>query len=107
MTNCDRGMNSTGTSPLQKTIVWKTRVTQVEAFPYSNLNKALDQLEEAFGDSLDREQAYLDDKPNSGYCLGLHAEVIEKVFLPRPDGMRFSQQGWERDDRPEIASWLA
>src|SRR5207302_8535700 len=41
-------------------IVWRTRVTWVEAFPYSNLDDALTSLESRFVAHIDRGQPYLD-----------------------------------------------
>lgn len=90
-----------------RTIVWKTRVTQVEAFSYSDLNTALEQLDAAFGGHIDRQQPYIRGKPDEGHCLGYRVQVVERVDLPKPDGVRFNQQGWERDDRPEMAEWLS
>jgi hypothetical protein len=89
-----------------KMIVWRTRVSQVEAFPYASLQIALDRLDAAFGGRLDRRQPYLVGKPNEGYCLGYRVDRSARVDRPKPEGVRFNRQGWERDDRPEIADWL-
>ena len=40
-----------------KRIVWRTRVSQVEAFSYSDLDFALDRLDAAFGVTIDRGQS--------------------------------------------------
>jgi hypothetical protein len=91
-----------------KAIVWSTRVQQVEAFPYSSLKKALDVMDDRFAVSIDRTQEYLDHKPNEGYCLAYRVEALKRLHLPKPGSVsKFSQQGWERGSRPEIATWIA
>jgi hypothetical protein len=88
-------------SPSRK-IVWRSRVVQVESFPYAELDSALDRLDVAFGCAIDRKQDYLEGKPSSGYCLGYRIEAQQRLEFAKPAHVRFNQQGWERADRPEI-----
>jgi hypothetical protein len=87
-------------------IVWRTRISELAAFAYASLDEALARIEAAFVVHVDRAQPYLTGKPDSGFCLAYRVDVIERVDLARPAGVRFSQQGWERGSRPEIARWL-
>jgi hypothetical protein len=90
-----------------KAIVWKTRVVQVEAFPYQALSEALKVMERRFGVKIDRLQPYLHGKPEEGFCLAYRVEALESLFLPKPPSIsKFNQQGWERGTRPEVAAWL-
>lgn len=90
-----------------KRIVWRTRVAQVDAFPYESLDAAVDHIDDAFGIETDTEQPYLQGKPQAGYCLAYRVEALERLDLPKPDDLSFNQQGWERGSRPEIAAWLS
>jgi hypothetical protein len=89
-----------------KRLVWRSRVTRVDAFPYTSVDAALDRIDEGFGVETDRKQPYVDGKPDEGYCLAYRVEALERLDLPKPDDVSFNQQGWERGDRPEIAAWL-
>ena len=89
-----------------KRVVWRTQVTQVDSYSYDSLGSALDRIDEQFDVDVDREQRYLRGKPDVGYCLAYRVEAVERLDLPKPDEVRFNQQGWERGDRPEIAAWL-
>ena len=90
-----------------KRIVWRSRVERVSAFQYRSLSAALSRVDEEFQVEIDRDQAYLGDKPNEGYCLAYRVGALERLDLPKPTNVRFSQQGWERSDRTGIAAWLA
>lgn len=61
------------------TIVWKTRVEKVEAFPYSDIHDALHRLESELPWPILRSQAYLDNRPTGGCCLGYNVRVLEQV----------------------------
>lgn len=93
-------------TPTQR-IVWKTRVMQVLAFPYDSLDDALERVTAEFDEEIDRSQRYLVGKPEEGFCLAYRVANPVRMDLPKPAGLRFSQQGWERVDRPEIAAWLS
>lgn len=90
-----------------KRIVWRSRVTQVEAFPYSGLESALSHLDEAFGWRFDGNDPYFAGKPDSGYFLACEVEALERLDVPKPEGLTFNQIGWERADRSGILEWLA
>lgn len=89
-----------------KKAVWRTRVMQVEAFQYSDLDSALDALDRAFGCTIDRSQPYLDGKPSTGYCLGYRVDAEELLDIPKPAGLRFNRRGWERGGHDAIKEWL-
>jgi hypothetical protein len=89
-----------------KRLRWRTRVINVEAFPYVSLKRALSHLDSAFGVTIDRRQGYLRGKPNEGYCLGYSVEALESVDIARPHDVKFNQNGWERAERDVIAKWL-
>ena len=87
-------------------IRWKTKLSQVEAFPYSNLGDAIEEIEDRFSTPVDRTQPYVVGKPNEGFCLAYRVASPKRVDLPKPEGTSFAQLGWERGDRPEIAAWI-
>lgn len=87
-------------------IRWKTTLDLVEAFPYRSLKAAFDGIEDRFGEEVDRRQPYVVGKPKAGFCLAYRISRPTRVDLPKPEGVRFSQLGWERGDRPDIAEWL-
>lgn len=45
-------------------------------------------------------------KPGKGYCPSYRVDATQRMSLPKPPGLRFSQQGWEREERAEIGSWV-
>lgn len=92
--------------PPSSRLRWNTRLTEVEAFPYDTLDDAMQRLEDTFDTSVDRRQDYLLGKPDQGYCLGYLVQAVRAVDVPKPQGLRFNQTGWERDTRDVIAAWL-
>ena len=86
-------------------LVWRSRVVDVERFPYSSKNDARDRLVSRFG-ALDEQQPYFRDAPDRGYCLAYKVDPLERLAIHKPEGLRFPMSGWLRD-APTIAAWLA
>lgn len=80
-----------------KSIVWRTTVTEVERFDYTDKSAAANALEAKFGE-FDKSQAYLEHAPSEGYCLAYKVLPAERVDYPKPEGFRFPQLGWLRVD---------
>lgn len=75
-------------------IVWKTRATNVERFPYDTKAAVLDRLEKAFGSPLDTNQPYFAHASETGFCLTYTVGPVERLCLRKPEGLRFPQLGW-------------
>ena len=91
-----------------KIVSWKTEVKQVDQFEYSDKAEAADRLHSVFGD-FDQLHPYFVDGPDAGYCDAWNVTPVQRVDLARPDGFRFSQNGWMRVSEvaniwPEIAA---
>src|SRR5487761_74292 len=69
-------------------IVWKTQVVGVDRFPYADKASAADRMEQRFG-RFDRGQRYLAKAPDRGFCLAYRVAPIERVRVPKPEGLRF------------------
>ncbi|MBM4463312.1 MAG: hypothetical protein FJ012_08260 [Chloroflexi bacterium] len=88
-----------------KYVVWKTRVEDVDRFQYENKDAAGRQLKERFGD-FDRDQPYYVGAPTKGYCLACKVRPLQRVNIPKPNGLRFPQQGWLRVSDDITREWL-
>ncbi len=87
-------------------VVWKTRVLDVDSFPYSHKDDALNRLEERFGE-IDPSQPYYVDAPSSGYCLGFRVEALERLNIPKPSSRKFRRSGWLPGDDKLFHEWLS
>lgn len=88
-----------------KSIVWKTRIEDVERFPYSSKPEVRQKLVTRFHD-FNSTQDYFLNAPDHGYCLALKIKALERVNFQKPEGARFPQLGWMRIDNDVAASWL-
>lgn len=86
-------------------LVWKSRVVEVERFAYSRKDEVRNNLVSRFG-ALDEDQPYFRDAPKQGYCVAYKVEPLERLDIPKPEGVRFPMSGWLRD-ASTIAAWLA
>lgn len=86
-------------------LVWKSRVVRVERFPYASKKDVQDQLVSQFG-ALDEQQPYYRDAPSRGHCIAYKVEPLQRLGIPKPEGLRFPMSGWLRDAR-KISEWLA
>lgn len=87
-------------------IVWKTRVVDVDRFPYETKEDAATRLEARF-DNFSRDQAYYLNAPEKGFCLAYKVKPVQRLRLPKPTTFRFPHQGWLRTDNPLAQQWLA
>lgn len=88
-----------------KRIVWKSRVTDLDRFPYDGKDSVRNRLVSRFGD-FDPAQPYFVNAPEQGYCLAWKIMPLQRVDLPKPDDLRFPQQGWLRVDDEIAQKWL-
>ena len=86
-------------------IVWKSRVVEVERFPYDNREELRIRLEARFG-KFNTTQPYFTKSPKQGYCLAWRVIPIQKMRLPKPADLRFPGQGWLRVDNEIASKWL-
>lgn len=84
---------------IQQQLVWKTRVVQVERFPYGDKNE----LYKKYHNSMTLD--YFKSRPEKGYFLHYRVQVIEKLNIPKPK-YSFSQLGWERMDEENYKRWF-
>ena len=89
-----------------KRIVWKTRVSNVDRFPYSNKDMAKRRLKERFG-AFDESQPYFIEAPHQGFCLAWRVRPLQRLDLPKPTGFSVPRQGWLRVDDTIAQKWLS
>lgn len=87
-------------------IVWKTRVARVDRFQYQDKAALQAKLEAVFHAPLDVSQAYFVRGPVQGYCLAYSVIPLDRLDLPKPDGLRFPELGWLRVDDEIARAWL-
>lgn len=86
-------------------IVWKSRLAEVDRFPYESKEALQSRLEARFG-PFDTAQSYFVDAAEEGYCLAYKATPLDRLSLPKPDDIRFPQPGWLQVDDDIASSWL-
>ncbi len=86
-------------------IVWKSRVVEVDRFPYESREEVRVRLEDRFGE-FDTTQPYFVNSPEQGYCLAWRALPIERLRLPKPLNVHFPREGWLRVDDDVALQWL-
>lgn len=89
-----------------KRIVWKSRITDLDRFPYDNKDAARDRLISRFGD-FDPAQPYFVEAPEQGYCFVWKVMPLQRINLPKPGDLRFPRQGWLRVDDEIAIKWLS
>lgn len=89
-----------------KRISWKTRVSEVDRFPYHSKDDAADRLQSRFG-TFDHHQPYWVGAPKQGVCLAWKVIPLQRLDLPKPEGLRFPQQGWLRVQDDVVRCWLS
>lgn len=87
-----------------KTLVWETRIVQLEAFAYDSSSQAYERLDRTFG-PIDRKQPYVDRKDREGYCLAFRSEPVRVLDVPAPDGFRMPMLGWMRITPEVNGTW--
>ncbi len=90
---------------VNKEIVWKTQVVDVDSFQYETKKAAATRLESRFG-SFTKDKAYYVDAPESGFCLAYKVKPVQRLNLPKPTAFRFPHQGWLRADNSFAQEWL-
>ena len=90
---------------LSKCIVWKSQVVELEKFSYDTKQSAFRKIKDQFGPFNER-LIYFENAPISGYCLAFRVEILEKLSLPRPEGLKFPHLGWLHIDERIYREWL-
>ena len=89
----------------KQSIVWKSRVVDVYRFPYNNKNEVIQKLLTRFH-NFDKEDDYLINGPEKGYCLAYKIKAINKEDLPKPTNIHFPQMGWMKINSDIAIKWL-
>jgi hypothetical protein len=85
-----------------KSVVWRSRVTEVSRFPYQGKDEVRQRLQLT---AQEAAQPYYIDAPDAGYCLSYKVQAVERVCLPKPDGFRFPQSGWLQVSDQIAVAW--
>jgi hypothetical protein len=88
-----------------KSLVWKTRVKDIERFKYEDKILAGKKMEKRFG-VFNRQQAYFANAPEAGFCLAYNVSPLQRINLLKPTGFKFPQVGWLRGDNEITKQWL-
>ena len=86
----------------KKCIVWRSRVVNVQQFPYQSKEEVKQKLQ------MTADQAakpYFVEAPESGYCVHYEVEELEQVNLPKPKDFSFPQQGWLKVTSDVAEAW--
>jgi hypothetical protein len=89
----------------EQAIVWRSQVTQIERFEFSNKDEVRARFEAVFGVT-DLNDAYFDAAANQGYCLAYKVGSLVRLDLPKPADYKFPQGGWLRCNDEEASDWL-
>lgn len=89
-----------------QSIVIKSRVVEVDRFPYNSKQEVRQKLVARFHD-FDETQEYFVKGPDHGYCLAFKVKVLGQINLPKPEGTKFPQQGWMKIDNDIAIRWLS
>lgn len=88
-----------------KTIVWKTKVVEVDRFSYDNKDEAKRKLNMRFGE-FDDKQTYFAKAPSQGVCLAFKVKPLQRLNLSKPEDFKFPQQGWFSGDEKIAQVWV-
>jgi hypothetical protein len=86
-------------------LVWRSQVTQIERFEFSNKDEVRARFQAVFGVT-DLKDAYFDAAANQGYCLAYKVGSLVRLNLPKPPDYKFPQGGWLRCNDGEASDWL-
>lgn len=89
-----------------KSIVWKSRVVDLDRFSYKDKNEVGQRLVARF-QKFDKTQGYFLNAPKQGHCLALRVKAIKKVILKKPANLKFPQEGWMKTDNEIAKNWLS
>ena len=88
-----------------KTIVWRSRTTDVDRFEYRDKESVAMTLMARFG-SFDRQDPYFLDATNSGFCLAYKVQPLERLAREKPRYLRFPQLGWLKLESAPALQWV-
>jgi hypothetical protein len=89
----------------EQAIVWRSRVTQIERFEFSNKDEVRARFEAMFGVA-NLNDAYFDAATDHGYCLAYKVASLVRQNVPKPADYKFPQGGWLRCNDEEASDWL-
>ena len=92
-------------SPTKK-VVWKSRISELDRFAYTNKGEVSERIRSRLG-SIDESETYFQKHPDRGYCVAMKVIAIKRLARPKPDHIRMPQLGWLRIDRGTATDWLA
>lgn len=79
---------------------WKSKVVNVERYKYLDKNE----IWEKYHDSM--TESYFDDKKNIGYFIHYKIKILDSLNIPKPNGYKFDQLGWEILDDFKYREWF-
>jgi len=83
-----------------KSLVWKTIISSVERYPYTDKEKVFKQYENPRG------SIYYASRPKQGYFVGYKVKVLERINIPKPKDFIFPQLGWLKINKEIAFKWL-
>jgi HNH endonuclease len=93
--------------PIEKAVVWRSRVRQVDHFKYATKNELRAHFRDVFGD-VEIEGSYFDKKKAKGYSLAYKIDSLDRIHVPKPEDFTFPRKAWVRcDDEPKWRRALA
>jgi predicted restriction endonuclease len=81
-------------------LVWKTIISFVERYAYTDKKKILKQYENLRGNK------YYEGRPKQGYFVGYKVKVLERLDIPKPQDFNFPQLGWLRINDELAQKWF-
>jgi hypothetical protein len=89
----------------EQAIVWRSRVIQVERFPYTSKEEVRKQFGTVFG-VMNLIDPYFDKAKDQGYCLAYKVDSLIRLDVPKPFEFKFPMGGWLRCSDEDAADWL-
>jgi hypothetical protein len=89
-----------------RTIVWKSRVAEIDRFGYDSKRTLEGKLISEWG-PFDTTQPYFVDASEHGYCLVYRVLPLQRLNLSKPEDFKFPQLGWLRVDVGVARMWLS
>jgi hypothetical protein len=92
-------------SSIQKTLVWKSRISKIARFPYTSKNEVKKRLRVLFG-NVGSYDDYFKVAAEKGYCIAYKVDSISRLDIPKPPELTFPRTGWLRCSDKGARKWL-
>jgi hypothetical protein len=91
--------------PTIQSIVWRSQVTSIERFRFTDKREVEERLYSVFGIQVG-DDPYFVKAANSGYCLAYQVDSLVRCDIPKPVHYRLPQIGWIRATDETAQEWL-